>query len=72
MAGAELLRECRKRLTSEEQQLAERRGEGHPWTTIAEELGGTAEGRRKQLERAFARIMRELDLDGEVALIRSR
>ena len=72
VAGAELLKECRKRLTGEEQQLAERRGQGLAWAAIAEELGGTADGRRKQLERAFARIMRELDLDGELTLMRAR
>jgi RNA polymerase sigma-70 factor (ECF subfamily) len=72
VAGNEILKECRKRLTHEEQLLAQRRGDGLPWTAIAEELGGTAEGRRKQLERAFARITRELNLDGELALSRAR
>ena len=65
VAGRELLGEFRKRLSAEERELADRRGDGEPWTAIATELGGTAEGRRKQLERAFARIARELDLDEE-------
>src|SRR5262245_49208067 len=55
IAGKELLGEFRKRLTDKEQQLAEGRWQGRPWAAIAAELGGTAEGRRKQLERAFAR-----------------
>lgn len=66
VAGRELLREFRKRLTDEESDLAERRGAGQSWNEIAEALGGTAEGRRKQLERAFARVAKELNLDGLV------
>ena len=68
VAGDELLREFRKRLSDEERKIAERRGEGQPWTEIALELGGTPDGRRKQLERAFTRVVRELDLDGESSL----
>jgi DNA-directed RNA polymerase specialized sigma24 family protein len=68
VAGRELLGEFRKRLTELERQLAERRGKGEPWTIIAAELGGTAEGRRKQLERAFARVAQELGLAEELAL----
>lgn len=67
VAGRELLVEFRRRLTSEERELADRRGDGEPWTTIAAALGGTADGRRKQLERAVARIVRELDLDDGLA-----
>ena len=67
VASRELLGEFRKRLSAEERQVADRRGAGEPWTAIATELGGTAEGRRKQLERAFLRILKELDLDEELA-----
>jgi RNA polymerase sigma factor (sigma-70 family) len=66
VSSRELLGECRKRLSVEERQLADRRGDGQPWTAIAMELGGTADGRRKQLERAFARIGRELDPDDDL------
>jgi RNA polymerase sigma-70 factor (ECF subfamily) len=68
VSNLELLGECRKRLSVEERRLAELRGDGQPWTAIAAELGGTAEGRRKQLQRAFARIVRELNLDEELDL----
>lgn len=68
IAGKELLGEFRKRLSEEERQLSERRREGQPWNAIAAELGGTAEGRRKQLERAFTRVVRELNLEEELAL----
>jgi RNA polymerase sigma-70 factor (ECF subfamily) len=64
VAGVELLAEFRKRLTEEERQLAERRGQGQTWAHIAKELGGTPDGRRKQLERAYERIVREMNLDG--------
>jgi RNA polymerase sigma-70 factor (ECF subfamily) len=63
VAGVELLGEFRKRLSDEEQQLTERRGQGLTWAVIAQELGGTPDGRRKQLERAYARVVRELNLD---------
>lgn len=67
VSSRELLGEFRKRLSAEEGLLADRRGDGQPWAAIATEFGGTADGRRKQLERAFARIVRELDLDDELA-----
>jgi RNA polymerase sigma-70 factor (ECF subfamily) len=63
VVNQELLEEFRKRLTPEELQLAERRGDGVNWATIAADLGGTAEGRRKQLARALDRVCRELKLD---------
>lgn len=68
VAQRELLGEFRKRLSDEERQLSDLRADGWAWTAIAAELGGTAEGRRKQLERAFARIVQELNLHDEPAL----
>jgi DNA-directed RNA polymerase specialized sigma24 family protein len=62
-AGAELLREFRSRLTEEERILAESRAQGKAWHTIAAELGGTAEGRRKQLGRAVERVLQALGLE---------
>lgn len=69
VSDRELLGEFRKRLSDEERQLADRRGQGQPWPIIAAELGGTPDGRRKQLERAFARIVRELDLQEELTFV---
>jgi RNA polymerase sigma-70 factor (ECF subfamily) len=63
VAGEELLAVFRQRLSEEERQLAERRARGEGWTQIAAELGGTAQGRRKQLERAIERVARQLGLD---------
>jgi RNA polymerase sigma-70 factor (ECF subfamily) len=63
LADRELLQEFRKRLSSDELLLADRRAEGKEWTAIAAELGGTAEGRRKQLARALDRVSEQLGLE---------
>jgi RNA polymerase sigma factor (sigma-70 family) len=60
----ELLREMRRRLTDEERALAEMRAQGRSWADIAAALGGTADGLRKKVERALARVCRELGLGG--------
>jgi DNA-directed RNA polymerase specialized sigma24 family protein len=64
VADRELLETFRQRLTAEERKLADRRAQGHDWAQIAAELGGTAQGRRKQLARAVDRVAKELGLDG--------
>jgi DNA-directed RNA polymerase specialized sigma24 family protein len=61
----ELLDRFRAGLSDEERQLADRRAQGQAWADIAAELGGTADGRRVQLNRAVARVSRELGLDDE-------
>jgi hypothetical protein len=53
------------RLTSEERELANRRGEEQGWNEIAAALGGTADGRRMQLKRAIVRIAPPMGLEGE-------
>jgi RNA polymerase sigma-70 factor (ECF subfamily) len=63
VAGEELLKEFRRRLTAEEAGLADRRALGQEWTAIATELGGSPEARRKQLERAVDRVVKELRLE---------
>jgi RNA polymerase sigma-70 factor (ECF subfamily) len=64
-SGRELLGEFRKRLSEEECRLADLRAQGRDWMAIAAELGGTPEGRRKQLQRAIERVERELGLTGD-------
>jgi DNA-directed RNA polymerase specialized sigma24 family protein len=59
----ELIEEFRKRMSTEEWQIAQRRTQGVNWETIAAELGGTPEGCRKQLSRAVDRVSQELGLD---------
>jgi RNA polymerase sigma-70 factor (ECF subfamily) len=63
VAQKDLLREFRSRLTEEERLLADRRVQGADWPGIAAELGGTPEGRRKQLARAIERVLQELGLE---------
>jgi RNA polymerase sigma-70 factor (ECF subfamily) len=64
--GQELYYALRGRLSDEERQLADLRGEGHNWQEIAARMGGTPEGRRKQLSRAANRVAQELGLDEDI------
>lgn len=66
VANRELLEEVRQRLSDEERDLMERRCGGQDWAGIAAELGGTAEGRRKQFARALDRVVQELGLEAPV------
>jgi RNA polymerase sigma-70 factor (ECF subfamily) len=65
VAGRDLLKAVLGRLSSEERRLADRRARGRTWPEVAAEVGGTAEGRRKQLTRALDRVLRELGLENE-------
>jgi RNA polymerase sigma factor (sigma-70 family) len=61
-AGRDLLEQVRRLLTEEERRLIDLRAEGHGWAEIAAQLGGPAEGRRKQHARALDRVVGELGL----------
>jgi RNA polymerase sigma-70 factor (ECF subfamily) len=63
LANRELLARVRDLLTPEERDLADRRAAGDEWAAIAEAVGGTAQARRKQLERALDRALTQLGLD---------
>jgi RNA polymerase sigma factor (sigma-70 family) len=63
VAGKELIEEARRRLSDEEHQLVELRGQGLNWEEVAASLGGTAGARRNQLARALDRIAQELQVD---------
>jgi RNA polymerase sigma-70 factor (ECF subfamily) len=65
VAGLELARTVRNRLSEEERSIADLRALGRKWTEIAEELGGTADARRVQLQRAAGRVGRELGLEDD-------
>jgi RNA polymerase sigma factor (sigma-70 family) len=56
IAGQELLQMVRERLSDDERRIAELRSQGHDWAAVARAIGGTAEGRRKQLARAIERV----------------
>lgn len=62
VAGKELLEQVRVRMSDEERSIAERRVAGSDWAEIAAELGGTPDGLRKRLARAFDRVATELGL----------
>jgi RNA polymerase sigma-70 factor (ECF subfamily) len=62
VAGRELIEQLRRRLSDEERQLADLRAQGADWAEVAARLGGTAEARRKQLQRAVERVEIELGL----------
>jgi RNA polymerase sigma factor (sigma-70 family) len=63
VADKELLEQARQRLSEEERQLVELRGQGLSWEEVAAFLGGTAGARRNQLARALDRVAQELRLD---------
>ena len=63
IAGKELLEQARQRLSEEERQLVELRGQGSSWEEVAASLGGTPGARRNQLARALDRVAQELRLD---------
>jgi RNA polymerase sigma factor (sigma-70 family) len=63
VAGKELLEQARLRLSEEERQLVELRGQGSSWEEVAASLGGTPGARRNQLARALDRVAVELRLD---------
>jgi RNA polymerase sigma-70 factor (ECF subfamily) len=62
-SAKELLAEVRRRMSPQEQRLADLRAQGHEWAAIAAQVGGSPEALRKQLARAAARIGDELGLD---------
>ncbi len=63
VAHRELLEKFREQLSEEERKLADLRAAGLDWAQVAAQLGGTAEGRRKQLARAIERVGTGLGLD---------
>ena len=63
VAHRELLQKFREQMSEEERRIADLRAAGLDWADVAAQLGGTAEGRRKQLARAVARVGSGLGLD---------
>jgi RNA polymerase sigma-70 factor (ECF subfamily) len=63
--GRDLLRKVLERLSEEERRLAELRAHGFTWPEVTARLGGTSEGRRKQLTRALDRVTAQLGLGQE-------
>lgn len=63
VALQELWQHNRQRLTAEERQLVDLRADGHSWSEIAEQLGGTPDGLRMQHNRAIERLKQELGIE---------
>jgi RNA polymerase sigma-70 factor (ECF subfamily) len=63
VANRELLEKCRALLTEEERRLVDLRAAGHTWAEIAQALGGQAQARRRQLDRALDRVSQQLGLE---------
>ena len=63
VAQRDLLQEIERRLSPDERRMLELRNEGHEWTTIALELGGSADTLRRRLSRALDRVAAQLGLD---------
>ena len=63
VAARELVREARRRMTTDERALLERREQGLEWAEIAAELGSSPDALRVRLTRAVARITRQLGLN---------
>ncbi|MEI8382352.1 MAG: sigma-70 family RNA polymerase sigma factor [Planctomycetota bacterium] len=62
VADRDLMAEVRRRMSAEEQQLADLRAAGLDWNEIAQQLNGNADSLRKKLTRAVDRITQELGL----------
>ncbi len=59
----ELYSKMQSNLTDEERQISELRRTGLAWEEIATTLGGTAQARRMQLDRAADRVIRQMGLE---------
>jgi RNA polymerase sigma factor (sigma-70 family) len=63
VAGQELLAKFLGLLSADERRLADSRAEGLTWPEIAAAMGGQAQARRRQLDRALDRAAQELGLE---------
>lgn len=61
--GRELLDRAYAMMDGEVRDIAERRAAGEEWTQIAAQLGGTADARRKQFQRAIDRIAASFEIE---------
>ncbi len=62
LVGRETLETARSMMTSEIRAIADLRLQQMSWQSIADKLGGTADARRKQFERALDEIADQLEL----------
>jgi RNA polymerase sigma factor (sigma-70 family) len=62
IATQELFQKVHDYMTEEERAISELRRSGSTWEAIAAQLGGTAQSRRMQLDRAADRVIQQLGL----------
>jgi RNA polymerase sigma-70 factor (ECF subfamily) len=62
VSAEELYNQMQQRLTADELKISELRQNGLAWDEVAKALGGTAQARRMQLDRAADRVARQLGL----------
>jgi len=62
VAGQEMWGKVQAQLSQEERDIVSRRASGEGWEQIATAMGGTPDGRRKQIKRALDRVSEELGL----------
>lgn len=60
VSGKELLSIIENGLSDEERQITELRRLGHSWAEVAERLGGNAQARRMQMDRAADRVASQI------------
>ncbi len=63
VSGKELLSVMEGRLSPDERQVADLRRQGLSWAEVAERLGGTAQARRMQMDRAADRVAQQIGID---------
>jgi RNA polymerase sigma-70 factor (ECF subfamily) len=63
ISAKELFAKMQAILTEEERRISELRGTGLGWNEVATIIGGTAQARRMQLDRAADRVTRQLGLE---------
>ena len=63
VAVRDLLQEVERRLSPEERRILELKNDGRAWSSIASEVGGSAEALRRRLSRALDRVAEQLGLD---------
>ncbi len=62
LTNQELMVKIHENLSDEERKLSELRNKGLSWQAVADAVGGTAQARRMQLDRAAERVIKQLGL----------
>jgi DNA-directed RNA polymerase specialized sigma24 family protein len=69
LSAKELFAKIQESLSEEERRMSELRSDGLTWDAVAKTLGGTAQARRMQMDRAAERVIGLLGLDEQYAAV---